>query len=175
MRVIAGPNGSGKTTILSELDPSWIGVWVNADEIEAGLKRGPFDLQVNYGIQAADDLYSRLHAALAAHGLAGRGDFQIILAQLHLDGATLVLPEPLVNSYFAAALADFVRRELLAAGESFTFETVMSSQDKVAFMREARLSGYRTYLYFVATDDPPDQCGPRAAAGSAGWTSGEGV
>jgi predicted ABC-type ATPase len=35
-----------------------------------------------------------------------------------------------------------------------TFETVMSSEDKVAFMLKAKASGYRTYLYFVATEDP---------------------
>jgi predicted ABC-type ATPase len=30
----------------------------------------------------------------------------------------------------------------------------MSSPDKIDFMREAQACGYRTYLYFVATDDP---------------------
>nr|WP_242617029.1 zeta toxin family protein [Rivibacter subsaxonicus] len=39
-------------------------------------------------------------------------------------------------------------------GRTFTFETVMSSRDKVDFMKEARERGYRVYLYFVATDDP---------------------
>jgi predicted ABC-type ATPase len=34
LRVLAGPNGSGKSTIKGELKPEWIGVFVNADEIE---------------------------------------------------------------------------------------------------------------------------------------------
>jgi predicted ABC-type ATPase len=51
-------------------------------------------------------------------------------------------------------LADAIRRALLAQGSTFTFETVMSSRDKIDFMREAQALGYRTYLYFVATDDP---------------------
>lgn len=58
------------------------------------------------------------------------------------------------NSYLASVLADAIRRELLDEGHTFTFETVMSSPDKVEFMREARARGYRVYLYFVATDDP---------------------
>lgn len=59
-----------------------------------------------------------------------------------------------MNSYFASVLSDFIRHKLLDVHLSFTFETVMSSEDKVAFMLKARASGYRTYLYFVATEDP---------------------
>lgn len=57
-------------------------------------------------------------------------------------------------SYWASVLADFIRHKLLGARISFTFETVMSSPDKVAFLRKAQQAGYRTYLYFVATEDP---------------------
>lgn len=42
----------------------------------------------------------------------------------------------------------------LAAKVSFTFETVMSSPDKVDFLQKAQQAGFRTYLYFVATEDP---------------------
>jgi predicted ABC-type ATPase len=59
-----------------------------------------------------------------------------------------------INSYLASVLADFVRHKLLAAHISFTFETVMSSHSKVAFFQRAQQEGYRTYLYFVATEDP---------------------
>jgi len=59
-----------------------------------------------------------------------------------------------VDSYFASVAADFIRHKLLASGVSFTFETVMSSADKVSFLRKAQRHGFRTYLYFVATEDP---------------------
>ncbi len=59
-----------------------------------------------------------------------------------------------VNSYFASVLSDFVRNKLLDEKISFTFETVMSSSDKVAFLKKAQERGFRTYLYFVATEDP---------------------
>ena len=59
-----------------------------------------------------------------------------------------------VNSYFASVLVDFLRQQLLAARVSFTFETVMSHPGKVELLTQAQAAGYRTYLYFVATDDP---------------------
>ncbi|MCW7540436.1 zeta toxin family protein [Aquabacterium sp. A7-Y] len=155
LRVFAGPNGSGKSTIHSVLRKEWIGIYVNADDIERTLKRqgrldlGEFDLET----QASDlmlplQAYLRTSALLTQHGLDG------IAERLHLEGSALHLPAGEMNSYVAAVLADFIRRELLRQGLSFTFETVMSSPDKIDFMHEAQAHGYRTYLYFVATDDP---------------------
>ena len=59
-----------------------------------------------------------------------------------------------VNSYFASVAGDFLRQKLLAQKISFTFETVMSHPSKVELLAEAQRAGYRTYLYFVATEDP---------------------
>jgi predicted ABC-type ATPase len=50
--------------------------------------------------------------------------------------------------------ADFLRQKLLAARRNFTFETVMSHPSKVELLAQAQAAGYRTYLYYVATDDP---------------------
>lgn len=58
------------------------------------------------------------------------------------------------NSYFASVAGDFLRQKLLELKVSFTFETVMSHPSKVEFLAQAQRSGYRTYLYFIATDDP---------------------
>src|SRR5690606_9510281 len=59
-----------------------------------------------------------------------------------------------VNAYFASVAADFLRQKLLERRVSLSFETVMSSPDKVALLAQAQALGYRTYLYYVATDDP---------------------
>jgi predicted ABC-type ATPase len=59
-----------------------------------------------------------------------------------------------VNSYVAAVLADFVREKLLAAGVSFSFETVMSHPSKIETLLRASDLGYRTYLYYIATESP---------------------
>lgn len=59
-----------------------------------------------------------------------------------------------MNAYFASVAADFLRQKLLERRVSFSFETVMSSHDKVALLEKAQSIGYRTYLYYIATDDP---------------------
>jgi predicted ABC-type ATPase len=59
-----------------------------------------------------------------------------------------------MNSYYASVLSDALRRKLLAASISFSFETVMSAPDKLELLREAQKQGFRTYLYYVATEDP---------------------
>jgi len=58
-----------------------------------------------------------------------------------------------LDSYLAADLAEFLRQSLMNKGVSFTFETVMSHTSKINFMKEARINGFKVYLYFVATED----------------------
>ncbi len=59
-----------------------------------------------------------------------------------------------MNPYLATVAADFIRQKLLERKVSFTFETVMSHPSKVELLAKAQRADYRTYLYFVATDDP---------------------
>ncbi|SFD32550.1 Zeta toxin [Paracidovorax konjaci] len=138
------------------LRPEWIGAYVNADEIEKSLRAtGTLDL-ADFGLTGdAVMLEQQLRGHLAASGLLRQHSLDGAAQTLRVAEANLLhLPTRWANSYVAAVLADAVRRQLLAQGSTFTFETVMSSSDKIDFMEEARASGYRTYLYFVATDDP---------------------
>jgi len=156
LRVLAGPNGSGKSTIKDELKPEWIGVFVNADEIERGLREtsGTLDLKALGITGEPADALGRMQARLRRSTFAQSLGLHALVGSMTIDAALhLRVPEP-YNSYLASVLADAIRRELLDHGQTFTFETVMSSQDKVDFMNEARKQGYRVYLYFVATDDP---------------------
>ena len=52
----------------------------------------------------------------------------------------------------AQAMADAQRAACLLGRESFSFETVMSHPSKVDVLRDARGRGFRTLLYFVATE-----------------------
>ena len=54
----------------------------------------------------------------------------------------------------AQAVADTQREECLRGLRDFSFETVMSHESKIDFMRRACIAGFRTTLYFVATGDP---------------------
>ena len=59
-----------------------------------------------------------------------------------------------VNAYWASVLSAFIRQKLLDEHISYTFETVMSSPDKVELLHQAQTQDYRTYLYYIATEDP---------------------
>lgn len=151
LRMFAGPNGSGKTTIKSVIRSELLGVYVNPDEIEKEIaQRGFLDLK-NYRVEttAAEVLFF-----FNASVLLNKAGLLDEAAGLRFNDDKLSFFSVLVNSYFASVAADFIRHKLLERGISFTFETVMSSADKIRFLQKAQQGGYRTYLYFVATDDP---------------------
>lgn len=156
LRVLAGPNGSGKSTIKGELKPEWIGVFVNADEMERALNEtgGLLDLKALGLTGRPAVVLHRLERHIRNSAFAQKLGLHALLGRMAIDAQwRLRVPGP-YNSYLASVLADAVRQELLNQGQTFTFETVMSSRDKVDFLKKARSRGYRVYLYFVATDDP---------------------
>jgi predicted ABC-type ATPase len=59
-----------------------------------------------------------------------------------------------MGAYEAAIEAARIRRAALDAGISFAMETVMSTPDKIEFMREAKDKGYRLHLEYITTQDP---------------------
>ena len=149
MRMVAGPNGSGKSTLLEYLRKTFplyfLGPYVNADDLKRALDAGSVSLDAfGVGAQAG-----ALASFLARHPLLADDTQPVGLIQ---SGEVVAFEEP--TPYHAAALADFVRTALLGEGVSFACETVMSHSSKLRLLDEARASGYRTYLYFVATDDP---------------------
>ena len=56
-------------------------------------------------------------------------------------------------TYLSAAIAEFIRQEMLLSESSFSFESVFSHPSKVDFIRQAKEAGYKTYFYFIATQD----------------------
>lgn len=151
LRVFAGPNGSGKSTIKGDIDPVLIKTYVNADELEKEAKTTGFiDLDV---FDVATTL-PELLAFHAEHYLIKNKGLNDQVEKIGLQGSKVDYRNVNVNSYFASVISDFLRQHLLLKGVSFTFETVMSHRSKIEFMREAQAHGYRTYLYFVSTEDP---------------------
>lgn len=82
------------------------------------------------------------------HALSGMAE------NIRISDEKLMLDNTDINAYFASVIADFFRQKLLQQKISFTFETVMSSRDKVDLLKKAQSLGYRTYLYYIATEDP---------------------
>jgi predicted ABC-type ATPase len=60
-----------------------------------------------------------------------------------------------LKSYLPSALLGvYLNPDEMEQKITFTLETVMSHPSKVDLLTQAQAAGYRTYLYFVATDDP---------------------
>lgn len=154
MRVFAGPNGSGKTTIFKGLLGNkhiHLGVYVNADDIEKELAAsGTLSFQeykLNLDEKVVWNFFKSSHFSPVKRNEPDLCDkLKVKNNQLHM--------ETTVDSYLAADIAELVRQQLLSQGISFTYETVMSHEGKVDFLAKAKQSGYRVYLYYIATEDP---------------------
>lgn len=151
MRIFAGPNGSGKSTIKDMLPPAWLGVYINPDDIEKKLREQGYLSLNEFDVAATNQA---LHEFLLGSSLLRTAGLLTQATGLELSDGKIHVESAIVNSYLASVLADFIRHKLLQTQNSFTFETVMSSADKVMFLQKAQLAGFRTYLYFVATEDP---------------------
>jgi predicted ABC-type ATPase len=153
--MFAGPNGSGKTTLFRGLarEYSRLGVFngepfVNADDIDAELGASGALKLGRYGIHPTEE---ELHAWLRA--FAWNDDTRRLVEHARMKDGGIAIDAKVPLSYAAAQIAGFIRSRLLAAGRCFSFETVMSHPGKIAVLRDARERGFRTYLYFVATDN----------------------
>lgn len=151
VRMFAGPNGSGKSTIKSMIDPELLGIYINPDEMEIEMRdRGFLDL-ASYQIQTTKE---EILEFFGQAELLKQADLMDEVDYLRFGDEKLIFHDVGVNSYFASVAADFIRTRLLELRKSFSFETVMSHPSKVELFDLARQFGYRTYLYFIATEDP---------------------
>jgi predicted ABC-type ATPase len=128
-----------------------LGVFIGPDEIEQEIRRDGFLDFSRYQVNiSADEVLPFFTGSefLQAEGLADAAR-QLTFASNRLGFARVA-----VDSYFASVAAELVRQKLLANRVTFTFETVMSHRSKVDLLTQAQAAGYRTYLYFIATDDP---------------------
>lgn len=156
LRMFAGPNGSGKSSLIRLFAREFsanglfqLHHYINADDLlrdlqsSEGIPFGRFGLSVT-----GDELRANLEQS---NRVVENHPF---LSSLKITNGVLTAPIGASDSYVAAAIADFLREQLLGRGDSFSFETVMSHPSKVEFLARARAKGYRTYLYFVATESP---------------------
>ena len=151
LRLFGGPNGSGKTTIKSVISHRLLNIFIDPDQIEKEMRETAAlnlqQFQINTTGEELFDFFSNSQFLIQA----GYGDQ---IANLHFSDHRLSFQGVETNAYFASVAADFIRTKLLSEKKSFSFETVMSFPDKVDILRKAQKMGYRTYLYYVATDDP---------------------
>lgn len=157
LRMFAGPNGSGKTTIINAVRkarvngrPVDLGAYINADDIAKALGKGydlaPFELEFDA---------ERFLAFAAASGLL---DKEFMLKDLEhgvVWTSDRVRSKPsLPKDRVAQLIAQFLYDELLTAKRKFSLETVFSHPNKLELMKRAKAMGYKVYLYFISTEDP---------------------
>ena len=150
-RMIAGPNGSGKSTLMRRLATDYAVNFydvLNADDIFAEVRR-TFAFQPRISVEPER---LRGYAAASSYGEEVKRAF--------LNGAITVEDDSFrfreasaVNSYTVALVTNFLQNEYIRQGHCFSQETVFSHPSKLAALAEAKRSGFRTYLYFVATSD----------------------
>lgn len=151
--MIAGPNGSGKSTLFETLKPLVpLGVYVNADDIEATLYKKTLLHFEDFSIITTQ---VQFHSFIRKKSTIGTDVFKkSIIVNSSLDKNIFVAKPGIINSYLASLIADFIRNQLLQQLKNFSFETVMSHPSKLKTIDTANKKGYQTYLYFIATNNP---------------------
>jgi hypothetical protein len=125
LRMFAGPNGSGKSTMKSVIKSNLLGFYINPDEIEAEIARDGFLDFNRFGINTDK---TEVLNFFESSTLLEKADLSDEAGFLKFNDNRLDFFEVSVNAYFASVAADFIRQKLILSGQSFTFETVMSSQ-----------------------------------------------
>jgi len=107
MRVFAGPNGSGKTTIIKSLQSEIpFGVYVNADDIESFLKESKVLLFNAYQLSVTQ---SQLQTYFKeSHFAPLKRSEPDLWAKLNISDNVLHINTE-VDSYLAADIAEFIR------------------------------------------------------------------
>jgi len=153
LRIFAGPNGSGKTTIVKKFPKKIpLGIFVNADELEKRLNDIGYINLKQYGINAKT---AEIRGFIKLSGLSYKKlGSKTTPARFSIYNNQLKVNIKKISSYIAADIAEFIRRKLMANGKSFSFETVLSHESKLQLLNDAKQLGYRIYLYYVATESP---------------------
>jgi predicted ABC-type ATPase len=151
LRMFAGPNGSGKSTLKTIIRRELLGIYINPDDIEKEISKcGFLDLSAYNVITSKQEIFDFFNHSSLLEKAGHLGE----TSSLAFNDDKLSFHKVPVNAYFASVAADFIRQNLLKNSKSFTFETVMSFPDKIELLRKAQSLGYRTYLYYVATENP---------------------
>lgn len=126
---------------------------MNADDIEQTLSQNHSLSLVDFGFAFDTEQVQRhfQRSTFSPTKLANKNLWE----NFTVDSERLIVSRTLsINSYIAADLAEFLRQNLVSASLSFSFETVMSDPKKIDFLKSAKKSGYRVYLYYFSTKDP---------------------
>lgn len=151
LRIFGGPNGSGKSTIIEQVKLKYFtGQYLNADEIEKACREKGFIKLDDFGLNVKASEFDQFLYSSSLKEKAIKDGFDV---QLTLVNNIIKIAKK-THSYEAALISEFLRQQLLKSELTFSFETVMSHSSKLEILKQANALGYKTYLYFVATESP---------------------
>lgn len=152
LRMLAGPNGSGKSTLAAQLSSDYavnLYRFLNADLLFAEVEQShqtacPFSIDNAELVQfVAQSTYPREYKHPFESG------------EIYIDEEDyLHFSANGINSYSVAIVADFFKEQYLKHRISFSFETVFSHPAKIDILKRAQAAGFKTYMYFIATENP---------------------
>lgn len=153
-RIYAGPNGSGKSSLYKVISKEYIsGIFVNADEIEKQLKTVGFIDLTDFNLKVDVNHLENFNNLPSSISLIKKANNEGFIIDVKVKDNFIVNIPKHTNSYEAAFVASFIRHTLLNEKRNFTYETVMSDRFKLEEIINANVLGYKTYLYFICTDD----------------------
>lgn len=154
VRIYAGPNGSGKSSLYKVISKEYIsGLFVNADEIEKQLKTVGFIDLTEFNLKTDAYQFENYKILPSSLSLIKKASSEGFAIEVVVKDNFILNKSKSTNSYEAAFVASFIRYSLLNEKRNFTYETVMSDRFKLEEIKHANQLGYKTYLYFICTDD----------------------
>jgi predicted ABC-type ATPase len=153
--MFAGPNGSGKTVLFTHLrNKSYIHteLYISADRIEQDLKIYHKFFFSSYRVKVTENEFM---VYTKTSGLFQKLSDTSFLDRISIKSGVLTIANEknLINSYVASFIATYLCEKLFSTSQSFCFETVLSHPSKFELFEKAKNAGYKTYLYFVCTDN----------------------
>jgi predicted ABC-type ATPase len=166
MRVFAGPNGSGKSSIIKSILNTEVrkdrkldfGIYINADDIVL-LVHGKGCNFNNYEVTATEKEFvdtakesGLINTEFSLNRFRDCISVEDNILKIRKEVAEVKNDYPYER--IAQITADFLRKKLLSLEKKFSFETVFSHRSKIEIIKQAKVAGYKVYLYFVSTEHP---------------------
>lgn len=152
LRMFAGPNGSGKSTVLDKIKSRFdLGTYLNADEIEQKLRTESEILIEEYNLKP--EIGKKFSDFINGHSLFKKAIKDGFKINLVYNNGALHQQKSTTHSYEASIITDFLRQELIKAGQKISFETVMSHPSKIETLKLSKECHYKNYLYYICTEN----------------------